>query len=137
VEALRLLDAEGLDLLELARDQPVVVRVAQEPERQDPVDHRGIDAAEPTGGGHPRDEPVVDGADGAASPGSRSKGFPRLEEAIDTDEEVLPRPQRAARIRRVVEVEVMRPQLVDAPLARDGVNRPTVHDHQEGNEDRP
>ena len=38
--------AERLDLLDLARDQRVIVRIAQQPHREDRVHHGGVDAAE-------------------------------------------------------------------------------------------
>ena len=95
--ASRLLDAERLDLLELPGDQRVVVGVAEEPHRQDPRSPwRGRCRRGRPGTAIRASSQSCAASMARPAPGAGAEALPHLEEAVDADEEVLPR-QRAPR----------------------------------------
>src|SRR5215470_1158075 len=84
------LDGERFDLLELADDEGIFVRIAEQAHRQDRVRHRRIDATEPARHQETLFQPEPGRLQGAPAERAGREALPDLEAVIDGDEKALP-----------------------------------------------
>ena len=136
------LHGEGLELLELAPDQRVVVGIAEGPEGEHRIRHGREDPAKPARHGQPLLEPEPRCLDGPLAEGARREPLPDLERVVDGNEEVLPeepadaegdRPAGQPQARRLARLG---PELVKRPVGGQPFDRLAVHQDQERYDDR-
>ena len=119
VKRVAVLDGQRLDFLELSHHQWMIVRVPEQPHREDRVRHRRVDPAQAARHGEPLLQPHARRLDRALAQGARREAFPDLEAVVHRDEETLPEePAPAERLGHAPEAQarllpVLRPQLVE------------------------
>src|SRR5262245_23241204 len=119
MERISRLDAQVFDLLDLVRDERMIVRQPERPERQYGIGHGGKDSAQAAGHREPLLDPAARSLEGARAERPRSQSFPALEIVVHADEEVLPEERlRRERTRDAMQADARllprhRPDLVE------------------------
>ena len=142
VELVAVLDHERLDLLELSHHERMIVRIAEQPQREDRVGHRRVDPAQTARDREPLLEPHARRVDRALAQRARREALPDLEAVVDRDEEALPEEAPPgeglghARKAEARSLPRLRPQLVEGQVRWQPLHRLAVHQDEQRDHDR-